>query len=265
MGGNSGGQNTTVTKSDPWAGQQPYLKQGFADAQRNYYSNTPSYYQGSTVAPQSNTTKAAYNQLERGVTNNPLQNSATALTQNTLNGKYLYGNPYLDAQFTAGTHNIANSYNDIVNGQTANFSGAGRYGSGMQAIMQDRANQTLGQNLDDLYANTYGQNYQQERQNQVNAVGQGINLQNQGITNANALGDVGTAKDQYAQSLRDADIERWNYNQNLPTNKLAQYLGLIQGNYGGSSATTTPTSSNQWGNILGAGALGLGAFSSAIR
>lgn len=262
MCGGGGGGQTTVTKSDPWYGQQDYLLKGFQKASEQYDKAGPEYYNGNTVAPQSATTQAAYQQMTNQVTNNPLQGAASGQVQKTLNGDYLNGNPYLDAQFQAGTKNITNAYNDAVNGQTANFSGAGRYGSGMQAFMQDRANQTLGSNLNDLYANTYGQNYQMERGNQMNAVGQALGVQQQGIANADKLGEVGSAMDQYAQSQTDADINKWNYNQNLPTNKLAQYMGLIQGNYGGSSATTTPISSNPWGNILGAGALGLGAFSS---
>ena len=265
MGGSSGGQSTTVTKSDPWAGQQDYLLKGFQKASEQYDSGTPAYYNGSTVAPQSAATQAGYQQMINSTLNNPLQAASGNEVQKNLRGDYLYGNPYLDANFNAGAQGITNAYDSAVRGQTANLSGAGRYGSGTQAFMQNQANQTLGTNLNNLYAQTYGQNYQNERQNQVNAVGQAGNVQNQGITNANALGDVGSAQDQYLQSLTDADVNRWNYNQNLNTNKLAQYMGLIQGNYGGSSATMTPTSTNNYANALGAGLGGLGALSSALK
>lgn len=260
-----GGQTTSTTKTDPWAGQQPYLTYGFQQAQDQFKSGTPSYYPSSTVAPQSGNTQSAYNMVSNQVNNNPLQGASSNQVQNTLNGNYLNGNPYMDAQFQAGTRQIGNTYNDLVGGQTSNFSGAGRYGSGMQGFMQNRANQTLGDNLNNLYANTYGQNYQNERANQVNAVGQAAGVQNQGLTNANALGSVGSAQDQYAQNLTDANVNKWNFDQQLPQNKLTNYMNMVQGNFGGTSATTTPTNSNPWSTIMGLGAMGAGAFMHSDR
>jgi hypothetical protein len=272
MGGSSGGGNTTTTtKSDPWSGQQPYLAgwdQGngqltggiFQAAQANYNSGGPQYYNGSTVADQSQATKDAYAATTTAA-NSPLQGDASTQVANTLNGNYLNGNPYLDAQFQAGTRQIGNTYNALVGGQTSGAEAGGRYGSGMQAFQKNQADQTLGDNLNNLYANTYGANYTAERQNQVNAVGQATGVQTQGLANANALGTVGSAQDAYNQSLTDASVNKWNYNQNLPNNNLAQYMGLIQGNYGGSASTTTPLSGQSLlGNLLGAGALGLGAY-----
>ena len=260
MGG-SGGQTNTVTKSDPWAGQQPYLQQGFAEAQKNFQSGGPQYYNGSTVANQSQNTQNAYKQMAQQTQNNPLQNASQDQVSKTLNGDYLNGNPFLDAQFQAGTQGITKAYNDAVGGQTSGAELNGRYGSGMQAFQKGQAQQNLMGGLNNLYANTYGQNYQQERANQVNAVGQAAGVQNQGITNANALGQVGSAQDQYAQSLTDADVAKWNYNQNLANNNLGQYMGLIQGNYGGSQSTQTPMSGqNNLGLGLGLGMSALGAY-----
>jgi hypothetical protein len=44
-GGGGGGTQTTVQKSDPWSGQQPYLSQQFAEAQKLYQNKTPQYNQ----------------------------------------------------------------------------------------------------------------------------------------------------------------------------------------------------------------------------
>lgn len=258
MSSGSGGGGTTTTNTTPWSGQQPFLTTGFDQAQNILNSDQPQYYPGSTVAPQSGLTTQAYGMMQ-GAANNPLQGQASQQVSNTLNGNYLNGNPYLDAQFQAGTRQIGNTYNNLVNGQTAAFSGAGRYGSGMQAFAQNQANQTLGDNLNNLYANTYGQNYTNERANQVNAVGQAAGLEGQAINNANALGTAGSSLDAFNQNLVNADVNKYNYNQNLPQNKLANYMGIIQGNYGGQSATTVPTSgSNTFGQVLG----GLGTVAS---
>ena len=49
-GGGGGGQNTsTVEKADPWAGQQPFLKDVFQEAQDRYESGDPNFFPGSTI------------------------------------------------------------------------------------------------------------------------------------------------------------------------------------------------------------------------
>lgn len=266
MGGGSSGGGTTTTKTDPWSGQQPYLTYGFQQAQDQFQGNTPQYFQGNTVAAPGANTNAAYNMVANQVQNNPLQAQSGQQVSNTLNGDYLHSNPYIDATFNTGANQILKSYQQGVNNNNAGFERGGRYGSGMQQVAQDNANNTLGQNLSQYAANTYNQNYQNERQNQVNAVGQAGTVQNQGLANSNALGTVGSQQDQYNQNLVNADINKWNYNQNLPANKLGQYMGLIQGNYGGTSSTQTPTSgSNMFGNLLGLGGLGLGIYNASDR
>lgn len=262
-GGSGGGDTTTVTKSDPWSGQQPYLQQGMAAAQTNYAAGGPQYYQGSTVAPQSTNTQNAYGMVANQVNNNPLQGAATNTTMDTLNGKYLdpSTNPYLAGTFKAGSDQVTTAYNNAVNGQTAGFEAGGRLGSGMQAFNKNQADTTLANSLGNLEATTYGQNYTNERANQLGAINSAGAVQNQGLTNANALGSVGSAQDQYAQNLTNADVNKWNYNQNLPNNTLAQYMGLIQGNYGGSSSTQTPlVGQSLLGNLLGGTALAAGAY-----
>jgi len=49
-GGGGGGQSTnTVEKADPWAGQQPFLKDVFQEAQDRYQSGDPNFFPGSTI------------------------------------------------------------------------------------------------------------------------------------------------------------------------------------------------------------------------
>ena len=49
-GGGGGSQSTnTVEKADPWAGQQPFLKDVFQEAQDRYESGDPNFFPGSTI------------------------------------------------------------------------------------------------------------------------------------------------------------------------------------------------------------------------
>lgn len=265
-GGGGGGQTTTVTKSDPWAGQQPYLSYGFGEAQNLYRGGTPQYYQGNTVAPLSATTNQAMGlQAQRALSGSPVTSSAQNLATNTLNGNFLAGSPYLDANFNAGAQAITNAYQGAMRGVNAGASGNGRYGSGMQMFAKQQQDNTLANNLGNLYSQTYFNNYNNERANQMATMGQAPSLAAVDYADLSKLSDVGATQDAYNQSLVDADVNRWNYNQNLPMNKLAQYMGMIQGNYGGSTATQTPLSGQSTlGNLL-AGGLGAAGLYNAMK
>lgn len=89
----------------------------------------------------------------------------------------------------------------------------------------------------------------------------------QGINQFNSLANAGQYPSQLAQQYANwqagfgdkalqEQIDRYNYNQNLPYQNLSQYSGIING-YGGLGGTTT-----QPGGSRGAGALG-GALSGA--
>lgn len=269
MGGSSGGGGggTTTQTTTPWAEQQPYLTFGFEQAQNQYNSDNPQYYPGGTVAPLSDlTNQYIYSTAGRAMGGNPFANLAQNQLMRTASGEYLGSNPYLDANFKAGTDSITQAYNDAVNAQTSGFAGSGRQGSGMQAFYQNQQNDTLAKNLNNLYSQTYYNDYANERQNQLNATQLAPQFAQLDYNNLDALGNVGSLVDNYSQNLLNSDIDRWNYNQNLDMNKLAQYMSMIQGNYGSNSTGTyTPKSSgsNWFGNGLSGAASGA-AIGSAI-
>src|SRR6185437_4662233 len=74
------------------------------------------------------------------------------------------------------------------------------------------------------------------------------------------LAAAGDAQTQLAQQGINASVDRYNYNQNLPYNTLANYMRMIQGNYGASS---TQTMQNYANPIAGALGMGNGGFDPA--
>lgn len=96
--GSSGG-STTVQKADPWSGQQPYLKEVFAEAQRLYQGGqlAPGYYPGQTVAPQSDWTKQALQmQAERATQGSPSVESAQKAMDAVSSGQVQASNAGVD-------------------------------------------------------------------------------------------------------------------------------------------------------------------------
>ena len=64
-----------------------------------------------------------------------------------------------------------------------------------------------------------------------------------------ALGQVGQEMRDTQQRGIDADMHRYQYNANANQQSLANYMNMIQGNYGGT--TTSPTPGGGMGGALG--------------
>lgn len=283
MGGGKGGggSTTTVQKADPWEGQQPYLKEVFAEAQKLYQNGgmAPEYYPEQIVADQSAWTQAALQmQADRAQNGSPLidnaSNAVNAVTTgqtlsgnqglNTLNQLSQQDNPYTDELFER-----ANSQTQA--GLESSFNRAGRYGSGAhEAASADAAGNLAAQMYSSLWdkradaAASAGQLYNQGTAQQLAAAQTGQSLANQAYTDAAALGEAGAALDDRSQQLINADIERWNYDQNRALQALQNYNNIIQGSYGGTTTSTGQQSSggSTLGNVVGGaltgGSLGYG-------
>lgn len=229
MSKDDGQTQTQTTNSNPWSGQQSYLKDIFGQAQANYNSSSPSYYPGGTVANQSPLTQAFQSgTLARATNGSPTVGAANTYAQQALSAG---GSPNLDPVF----QNVASQVLPSVSSQ---FSLAGRYGSPDQAGTTATA-------LTNAYAPYAIQNAQF-------AANLAPTLANQDYNDLSALQQAGQSQDQYAQSLLNSNIDRYNFNQNLANNKLAQYAGIVQGgNWGTSGTSTTTQPSGGIGGLLG--------------
>jgi hypothetical protein len=237
----SGGQTSTTTQnSGPPAYLQPYLQYGAQQAQQLYQSPSPSYYPGSTVANPSNATQASNQMAAARATNgNPVENAGTGYLSRVLGGAYLTpGNPY-----TAALNKSIEA--NIVPTVDAQFSLAGRYGSPDQAG-------TLATSLANAEAPLMYQNYQSERANQQQAAGMAPAYGQQDWQDIAGLQSAGQAQDQLAQNQVNANLDRWNYNQNLAQNKLQQFMGLLLNSGFGSAGTSRQTQpGTDFGGLLG--------------
>jgi hypothetical protein len=141
---------------------------------------------------------------------------------------------------------------------------AGRYGSGVSADIQNRAANTLSQTLANKYGELAYSNYAGER-----------GMQNQAAQNAPALAaadyadiqqlmNVGKTQEDYAKTALQADIDRFNFEQNKPYQKLSAYLGAA---YGAPTGTVSQTTQSGGGKIVCTAmnqAYGFGSFRQAI-
>lgn len=262
MSGGGGSNTNTVQNSDPWSGQQPYLRYGFEQAQQNL-ENPPQFYPGATYTPFSKQTEQAMQMAQnRAINGSPLESAMQGNLTSTLQGDFLNSNPYLDKTFQSASRAVSDQFTDtVMPSLNASFGGAGGSGSGIHREMGLDAADTLGRNLNELATNIYGGNYQSERDRMMQAnayapAAAGLDWQNIG-----QLGKVGGMVEGKSKEILDDDINRFNYYQNLPDDALARYSALIQGNYGGSTQTMADVASNPLAGAAGGGLLGYGVGS----
>ena len=233
---------TSTSNSAPWSAQQPYLQQGFQDAQNLYNTPGPGYYPNSTVADQSAGQTNAYAQGNAlGTGGNSSVNAAQNFNTNVLNGQYQQ-NPNNNSVFQG----IADQVTPQVNAQ---FSAAGRYGSDSHAGAMTTA-------LTNAYAPYAAQQYNTGISQMQTAAAQAPQFDQSQWNDINNMNTLGNQQQQYGQQQTNDAVNRYNYNQNLPQAKLNQYQSNINGNWGASTSTSTPVNQPSiWSQLLG-GAVG---------
>ncbi len=167
-----------------------------------------------------------------------------------------FQNPYLKQTADAADADMMESFNRNVRPAISdNMVFSGQHGGSSRGdLMNQRAIDDLTENMSQNRTNLYGRAYNDalNRQGQGLSLAEGarsgigrenINRYGQGMSQMPNLydlqkdtlglpGRVGLTRRDYDQQLRDDDIERWNYNQNLPLSNLQNYMNLISGNYG---------------------------------
>lgn len=269
MSGGGGSQTSTQqvnTDMGPWKPQQQYLTDVFGRAQGAYEASANStYYPGKTVASFTPGQTQGYQQIiDQGLKGSPLMPAANKTALDTINGSYLdpETNPWIKKTFDMGADAVTRAYQTGTAPQTdAAMAMAGRYGSGSYANLREGNQRALGSSLDNLATQTYGANYERERQNQLGMTNNVGNLIQASYLDPTAAVNAGSAVQAQDQRNIDEQVARYNYNRDLPWLNLARYKSMIDGNYGQSGTqTTTGTQPQAQSNPLG---MALGGLLSA--
>jgi len=239
-------QQTAKSTSEPWTAQQPYIKETMSEAQKLYNAPGPSYFPGSTVAGFSPEQQQAQQMgIQRATQGNAGMDMAEGYNKDILSGKYLE-DPNDGMMFQ-------NIMQKVIPGVNSQFMGSGRSGSGLHADTATRA-------LTESYA-PYATQMRQYGLGQMDAAANRSSMFAQNDYNdINALGAIGQQKQDLAQNEIQDAVNRFNFYQDLPANKLAQYSGFIGGNYGGTTTSQTPYQQPSIWSQIGGAALGLGGL-----
>ena len=238
-GGGGGGSQQSSNEIDPML--KPYISYGLDEAKTLYNDGAPSYYSGNTYlgANQAQQDAMAMMQNQANAGSDVLTNSS-ALANQTLNGDFLNsGNPYLAQATQAGADVATDQYNKAMQNTNSQASMSGRYGSDAHKNLASDNSQNLANSLTNQASTMAYNNYNAERQNQMNVMGNAQNIAGNDYYGANQLMNAGNQQAQFDQAALDADIARHDYGQNAQQMHLNNYLTAAYGAPGGSQTTTT--------------------------
>jgi len=265
-GGGSGGGGTSKTTNELDPTVRPFVEYGLQEAKGLYQTDTPQYYGGQTyVGPSAQTQTALQSAQNRALAGNPLLPAAQQQQLGTIQGNYLSaGNPYFQQALAGPTQQATQAYNDAIKAAQGGASMAGRYGSGVSADIQNRAANTLASTLANTYGNLAYQNYAGERGMQNQAVMNAPALAQADYADISQLANIGKTAEDYQKTALQADIDRFNFEQNKPYQKLSSYLGAAYGAPMGNVSTTTQSGGGKIVCSAMNKAYGFGSFRQAI-
>lgn len=297
MGGSSGAQKTTsepwsgqkdylsdiyaeADKLGKWSSVGPY--------QGDTIANLSSYTQQAIPAMANyGASPTAYMQSAQanlgGVLNSDYLNTYRGFNPElakTASGAYLdAGNPYMQNAMAAAAEPMKKAFNEtVMPALDARFAMAGRYGSpGAHAAAANRAANDMMTQLNTQSTNMAYQGYDaerarqeaasgqlaniynQERSNQMQAIGMTPGQQQADIQRLGLLGQAGQTEEGYWQRELDDQARRYQETRDEPWERLARWNSMITG--AGTPGYTT-TSTGGGGGNAGMGALG-GAMAGA--
>jgi hypothetical protein len=262
-GGGGGGQSQTQNQLDPTV--RPFVEYGLNEAKGLYQTTTPEYYGGQTyIAPSAQTQTALQAAQNRAMAGNPLLSQAQQQQSDVIGGQYLQNNPYFNQALAGAAQGATQNYNDAIMAAQSGASRAGRYGSGVSADIQNRAANTLSNTLANKYGELAYQNYGAERARQDVASMGAPALAAADYGDIQQLLNVGKTSEDYQKTALQADIDRFNFEQNKPYQKLSAYLGAAYGAPTGSVSTTTQSGGGKIVCTAMNQAYGFGSFRQAI-
>jgi len=243
----SKGGGTDTTSKEPWSVAQPYIKQGYAEAENIYNQFTPQYYSGQTqasFAPDQLTAQAGIRDwATQGAPN--IMNPALSAYQYGTGSNILdvANNPYVSGMANAAAQDAMSQLNPQLAGIRSGAIQSGGYGGGRQGIAEGLALGGAADAATRAAAGIYGNAYGQGLGHQASTLGQTGGLMTAGFAPYGVLGASGQQQAQREQALINDAQAKHQFEQGLPYDKLNQYTGALTGTsnlLGDSGITTSP-------------------------
>lgn len=209
--------STNITKSGPWAGADPALREGLSSLGQWYAGNADRQpYPGSTVVPFSPFTQKSMDMTsQRAMNGSPLVRSAQNMLQSTVQGDYL--NPLTNLGLRQTNDQATAAVQSRLGSQ---FQGSGGIPAMSQAAMDDQS-KNLGTTIN-------AASYDPERTRQMQSMLFAPQMANQDYADAAQLAAVGSQKQSQDQAYINDAMNRYDFQQQQPYNRIQQFLGPTQ-------------------------------------
>ncbi len=228
-GGGSGGGSSTTVQEIP-AELKPLATRYTQEATKQFDTPYQSY-EGQRYADMNPLQTGALSSIaDRAVGGDPLMNAGYGNVMDTLSGKYMSpdSNPYLK-------QNVQTAMDQSMGTINSQFNRPGAFGSSAHEGVA--ANQ-----LGNIAAQAYGQNYTNERNNQLQAWGAAPTFGNMEYQDAQQLMNAGQMLQDEQQQGLDWNLQKFQEQQDYPYKNLAAAAGVFGSNLGGTSKTESTNS-----------------------
>lgn len=237
-GGGSSGTSTTVASIAPEFKPLAALY----TQQATNIANTPFQTYGGQRYADLNQTQ----NMGLGMVQNRALNGSTTMdnAENSLN-QFISGgntNPYLDAMVKKAQTSVVDNFNNMTKPQVeAAMRNSGSFGnSGYQQLMQTQQ-KAAGQQMSDIATQMYGNAYNADQGNRMQAIGMAPTFGNAPYQDASQLLNAGNIQQQQQQQNLDFGYNQFQQAQDYPFKQLQATGNVVQGGTGSS------TTSNQSG------------------
>lgn len=257
-----GGSDSVTQSTEPWSGQQPYISEGLQRAQQLFQGYRPEYYPGTTVAPFTQADLASQQYLQDYAQNvQPLIGAGQQTAGFLAGGGALdvANNPYITGVGDVLTGQISERLmSDVLPSIRSQYRPGQAFGGSRENLAVGRAvegaTQEMGDALRQLYGGAYGQGLQATGQ----ALQQLPQMAQLGAYPAQLLSDVGQQQRAYEQQRIQDAMNRYQYYQEMPYERLNRYIQSTAGRQYGGETTAPGQSTSPFASALGGAATGAG-------
>jgi hypothetical protein len=235
MGGGGGGSTTTSGIDESI---KPYVTYGLEEAKRQYEAPGAAFFPSQTYVSPSEATQSALQAAQtRAMSGSPIQQAAQQEYLSTVQGRGV--NPFLEGALSGVNRQATEAYTRGVQGIQSNAASAGRYGSNAMGQQVGQAQDIFGRNLAESAGSLAYQSAEAERNRQMQAVANAPAYAQADYMDIQKLLTAGQGQESYQQKALQDAINRYNYEQTLPQQKLQQFTNLFTSVPSGGTSTTT--------------------------
>lgn len=227
------GAQSQSSRSAPWEGQAPYLRQLFSSAQDLFSQGpykSPDF--GTVTGPSEETGQAFGMTSQRAMGGDPTVQAGRQYTESVLRGDRQDPNlnPALQRYADIGGRNLRDQYYGARSALGSRMEGAGRSGGGTERRGMGGTDEALATGLGDLQAKIYGPAYAQGEQNRMAAAASAPGTYGtEAYRSAAALRGVGADRESFQRDKISDMVRRFEQSQRGGAEKLGEYAQLLGG------------------------------------